>query len=163
MVSAGDGVYGLDAATGMVDWHLVTDAPVQSAPAIVGPTVYIGLPDGSLAAVDLKSGAVGWRTVVGGAITRAPAVADGLVFVGGEGGHFAAVRAADGIVAWRTELGAGAVGSPAVRDGVVYAPAGLGVDAGHVLSALGASDGAERWQFSTSGGQEVYVGPSDRS
>jgi outer membrane protein assembly factor BamB len=158
VVSAGDGVYGLDAATGMVDWHLVTDAPVQSAPAIVGPTVYIGLPDGSLAAVDLKSGSVGWRTAVGGAISRAPAVADGLVFAGGDGGHFAAVRAADGTVAWRTELGAGAVGSPAVRDGVVYAPAGLGVDTGHVLSALSASDGATRWQFSTSGGQEVYVG-----
>ena len=116
------------------------------------------MPDGSLAAVDLQTGAVRWRTVLGGAISRAPAVADGLVFAGGEGGHFAAVRAADGAVAWRAELGAGDVGSPAVRDGVVYASSGLGADAAHVLFALSESNGAELWRFSTTVGDEVYVG-----
>jgi outer membrane protein assembly factor BamB len=158
VVSGGDGVYGLDAATGMVRWQLQTDAPVQSAPAIDGATVYVGLPDGALAAVDLQTGAVRWRKVLGGAVTRAPAVADGLVFAGGEGGHFAAVRTTDGSVVWRAELGAGDVGSPAVRDGVVYASSGLEADAAHILFALSESNGGELWRFSTSGGEEVYVG-----
>jgi outer membrane protein assembly factor BamB len=158
VVSAGDGVYGLDAATGMIKWQLIASEPVLSAPAIDGGTVYVGLPDGSLAAVDLQTGAQRWRTVVGGAITRAPSVADGLVIAGGEGGHLAAVRAADGTVVWRAELGPGDPGSPAVRDGVVYASSGLGADAAHVLFAFSASNGAELWRFSTIGGEEVYVG-----
>ena len=160
VVSAGDGVYGLDAATGAVRWQLPAEAPVKSAPAIDGGSVYVGLPDGSLAAVDLQTGALRWRTSVGGAITRAPSVADSLVFAGGDGGHVAAARTADGTVAWRAEVGPGNVGTTAVRDGVVYATSGLGAgaDAAHVLVALEESTGVERWRFSASSGEELYVG-----
>jgi outer membrane protein assembly factor BamB len=158
VVSAGDGVYGLDAATGAVRWHLPTDPTVDSAPAIDALIVYVGLPDGSLAAIDLQTGALQWRTAIGGAITRAPSFADGLVFAGGDGGHVAAVRVANGTVAWRAEVGPGNVGSTAVRDGVVYATSGLDAEARHVLFAFSESTGVEKWRFSAPGDQEVYVG-----
>jgi len=158
VVSAGDGVYGLDAATGTVRWHLPAAAPVESAPAIDHATVYVGLPDGSLTAVDLQTGTVRWRTSIGGAITRAPSVADGLVFAGGEGGHVAAIRAVDGTFAWRAEIGPGNVGTTAVRDGVVYATSGLDAEAPHVLFAISESSGAELWRFSAPGDRELYVG-----
>jgi outer membrane protein assembly factor BamB len=158
VVGAGDGLYGLDAGTGTVRWHLPTDGAVDSAPAIVAGAAYVGLPDGSVAAVDLQSGDVRWRMHVGGAITRAVSLADGLVFAGGEGGAFAALRVADGSIAWQVALGPGNIGSSAVRDGVVYAVSGLDADAAHVLYALDAATGNERWRFSTSTGESVFVG-----
>jgi outer membrane protein assembly factor BamB len=158
VIGAGDGVYALEAVSGATRWHLPTGYPVASSPAVDQGNVYIGLPDGSLAAIDLQSGSVRWRTTIGGAVKRAPAVGDGLVFVGGDGGSFAAVRATDGAVVWRQPLGPGQVSTPAVRDGVVYVASGLDETAApHMLSAFRASDGAPQWMFGAPSGAALYV------
>jgi outer membrane protein assembly factor BamB len=158
VVGAGDGVYALDAMSGAIRWKLPTDDPVESSPAISRVAVYIGLGDGSLAAIDLDTGTLRWRTTIGGAITRAPALAEDLVFVGGDGGSFAAVRTADGSIAWRQSLGHGQVSTPAVRDGVVYVASGLDeTDAPHVFSAFGAADGVPRWTFVSPSGAALYI------
>lgn len=158
VVGAGDGVYGLDAASGASRWRLPTDQPVESSPAIVAGTVYIGLPDGSVVALALDSGSVRWRTAIGGSITRAPAVADGLVFAGGDGGTFAAIKVDDGTVTWRRSLGPGQVSTPAVRDGVVYVASGLDqTSARHRFSALQAQDGRDVWTFVAPSGDAIYV------
>jgi outer membrane protein assembly factor BamB len=159
VVGAGDGIYALDPVSGAPRWKLATRDPVESSPAIDHGTVYVGLPDGSLAAIDLKSGSLRWQTPIGGAIKRAPAVGDGLVFAGGDGGTFAAVSAGNGGVVWQKTLGPGQVSTPAVRDGVVYVASGLDERAApHTLSAFRAGDGVAQWAFAAPSGDALYVG-----
>lgn len=158
VIGAGDGIHALDAATGAERWLVETEKAVKSAPAIVAGQVFVGLPDGTLAAIDLQSGAVRWRTPVSGPISRAASFGDGLVFVGGDGGTFAAVRVADGSIAWQVLLGRGDLASSAFRDGLVYTASGLESAAPHVLFALDSVTGAERWHFDSPGGNSLFVG-----
>jgi outer membrane protein assembly factor BamB len=162
VLGAGDGVYGLDAALGTVRWKLPTSAPVLSAPAILAATAYVGLPDGSIAALDVQSGVPRWRSdafAIGGAIDRAPAVADGMVFAGGDGGTFTALDAVTGTPLWSRSLGPGQVSTPAVRDGVVYAAAGLDhPEDPHRMYALDERTGTVQWTFEVAGGEAIYVG-----
>jgi outer membrane protein assembly factor BamB len=158
VLGAGDGIHALDAETGAERWYVKTEKAVASAPAIVAGQVFVGLPDGTMAAIDLQSGAVRWRTPVSGPISRAVSFGDGLAFAGGEGGAFAAVRVADGSVVWRVPLGAGDLASSAFRDGVVYTASGLDSTASHVLFALDAATGSERWHFESPGGDSLFVG-----
>jgi outer membrane protein assembly factor BamB len=159
VVSAGDGVYGLDPSSGMILWRLATDAAVESSAAIVGSTGYVGLPSGDLVAIDLRTGTVTWRASIGGRVTRAPGVADGLAFVGGEGGRVATVDVETGTVRWRGALGEGQVSTPGIRDGVVYVASGLDrTDVPHAFHALAAADGHELWRFTPPSGKALSVG-----
>jgi eukaryotic-like serine/threonine-protein kinase len=160
VVGAGDGLYGLDAASGTTVWKLATQAPVLSAPAIVDGTVYAGLPDGTLVALDLRSGVTRFQTIpLGGPIERAPAVAEGSVFAGADGGTFASFDSASGALRWTRALGGGQVSTPAARDGIVYVTSGLDhPEMQHVLFALDAATGNIRWTFGAPGGEALYVG-----
>lgn len=158
VIGAGDGVHALDAGTGAERWYVETENPVASAPAIVASQVFVGLPDGTMTAIDLRSGVVRWRTPVSGPISRAASFGNGLTFAGGEGGAFAAVRVADGSLVWRVSLGAGDLASSAFRDGVVYTASGVDSSAAHVLFALDAATGTERWHFASPGGGSLFVG-----
>jgi outer membrane protein assembly factor BamB len=71
------GLYRFDAATGRRVWdYQLPSFVIQSAPLIVGGYVYIGLEDGTVAAVDVRSGELAWTLrLTTGAI--GPLVPDG--------------------------------------------------------------------------------------
>jgi outer membrane protein assembly factor BamB len=57
------GLYRLDARTGRRIWDFqFSSFSIGGAPLVVGHTVYVGLDDGSVAAVDVGSGHLVWRT-----------------------------------------------------------------------------------------------------
>jgi outer membrane protein assembly factor BamB len=156
--AAGD-VVALDIRDGGRRWAFRTGGEVRSSAAILEGVVYVGSADGNLYAIDLASGAERWRFAVGGAISRSPAIDAGVVYVGAAEGIFSAVDATTGIRRWQKVLGPGQIASPAVADGLVVAASGLD-DAAivHILFALDAASGAERWRFSAPSGEQLIIG-----
>jgi len=162
VLGAGDGIYGLDATTGVTLWHQQTDAAVTSSPAVTQGVVYAGLPSGEVAAFELRTGRPIWRQPIGGAVERSPALAGG-VFYGGGGGTFSALDAATGRILWTRELGPGQTATPAIRDGLVYVTSGLDSNAApHRLFVLDAASGTDRWTFEAPSGATLYVGAVGR-
>jgi len=156
--AAGD-VVALDIRDGSHRWRFHTGGEVRSSAAIVDGVVYVGSVDGNLYALDLATGAKRWAFDAGGAVTRSPAVDGGIVYVGAARGTFIAVDAATGTRRWEKVLGPGQIASPAVADGLVVAASGLDdVTAPHIVFALDAAHGDERWRFSALSGQLLVIG-----
>jgi len=140
----------------------------RSSAAVRNESLYVGLENGTLLAVDRTDGSVRWRTALSADPLRSsPTVYDGTVYVGGEGGSVYAVDAADGSVAWSEPTGGNVTSSPVAFDGTVYVGS-----ANDSLHAFDAAEGTERWVFATDGdvdsspavvGDTVYVGSRDGS
>ena len=117
----GQGVYALDARSGLTIWKYerrqkVTN-PYQTNPfnrgvAIVGSRLFFGTLDGALVALDARTGRTIWEkqianTMEGYSITAAPLAVKGEVIVGAAGGEFGirgfldAYDAATGKQLWR--------------------------------------------------------------
>lgn len=123
VTSAWSLVYALDAATGAERW--VYDPKVDPAVgakaccdvvnrgvALYEGTVFVGVIDGRLVALDARTGAVKWETVTVDqslpyTITGAPRAANGLVYIGNGGaeygvrGYVSAYDAKTGTLVWR--------------------------------------------------------------
>ena len=156
--AAGD-VVALATDDGRVRWTFHTAGEVRSSAAIVDGVVFVGSADGNLYAIDLATGAERWRFAAGGAISRSPAVEGGVVYAGAAGGVFSAIDATSGIRRWQKALGAGQISSPAVADGLVVAASGLDDAANvHILFALDAASGAERWHFPSPSSEQLIIG-----
>ena len=80
-------VHALDAKTGKARWTFMTNARVESSPAIVGNRVFVGSTDGRLYELDLLKGAKVWDFDAGAAITASPAVANGRIIFGTHDGR----------------------------------------------------------------------------
>jgi outer membrane protein assembly factor BamB len=128
-------------------WSLATAGPIDSTPAVVGGTVYVGDESGNLYAVDETSGNVEWSTAVGGAIESSPAVDSGLVIFGDDAGSLTALDAGTGSNAWSTPLSGEVRSAPAVVGGVVYVGSTTGV-----LYAVNEASGAIEWSYQLAGG-----------
>lgn len=154
-------VYAADLATGKLRWRYDTEGhgldskdfgfdrkSIQSSPAVVDGTVYIGARDGYLYALDASAGKLRWRIPYSMSwIISSPAVTGGLVYVGTSDGHyFQAVQAADGKERWRFRTRSSVWTSAALAGDVVY----VGESAGLVY-ALDRNTGALRWKFRTGG------------
>lgn len=151
-------IVALDIRDGGPRWTFHTDGEVRSSAAIVDGAVYVGSADGNLYALDLATGARRWAFDAGGAVTRSPAIDGGVVYVGAAGGTFSAVDAASGTLRWQKALGPGQVASPAVAGGLVVAASGLDeTTAPHILFALDATTGDERWRYSAPTGQLLVI------
>jgi len=117
-----------------------SDEGVNSSPAVVGGSVYVGSDDGSLWAFDAKTGDARWSFPTGGAVRSSPAVVDGVVYVGSNGGSVYAVNANDGTQVWSYDTGNDVTGSPLVVDGLVFVGSKEGT-----FYALHAADGTVAW------------------
>nr|WP_250864792.1 PQQ-binding-like beta-propeller repeat protein [Halorientalis regularis] len=146
-------------------WRFRTPGQVDSSPAVVDGTVYVGSWDGNVYAVSASDGSEQWRFQTGGWVGSSPAVVDGTVYVGSWDGNVYAVSAADGTEQWRFQTGAAVYSPPAVVDGTVY----VGSNDINVY-AVSASDGSEQWRFQTNRAVTsspavvdgtVYVGSGD--
>jgi outer membrane protein assembly factor BamB len=121
---------------------------IQSSPAVVDSTLYVGSRDAALYALDLNTFEARWTFEDGSAwVVASPAVHDGIVYSArSSSGRVRAVDAATGRERWMYQTGALVFSSPVVVGGTVYVGSG---DSN--LYALDASDGSVRWAFPTGG------------
>ena len=141
---------------GRIVWHLQTDAPFESSPAVVGDTVYVSTGDRRVMALDAESGEVVWETDVGGPVASSPAVAGGLLYVGLKDGRIIALSVDNGTQAWEFLTGGYIVASPTVSEGIVY----IG-SSDERLYALDALTGELFWSYKAAGRLQASAAVSD--
>ena len=127
-------------------WTRPTGGPVDSTPAVVRGTVFVGDESGAFMAVNEVTGALKWTTQVGGSIDSSPAVDAQKVFFGDDNGSLTALDTNTGATVWTTPLGAAITSSPAVAKGMVY----VGTSAGSLV-AVNETTGAVAWRHTTPG------------
>ena len=188
----GGRIFAVDENTGTLRWSRTTGSALPlntspaggwdilvSSPTIMGDTVFIGAPDGTLYALTLTAGHQLWKAATGGRIRSTPAVANDLVIVGSWDGRVYAFDRQTGAERWvhRTEgdtLDSKKFGydrraiqsSPAIMNGSVFFGSR---DDG--VYALDLATGTRKWRVSHNGswvlgspvaaGGRVYVGSSD--
>ena len=118
---------------------------VQSSPAVVNGTVFVGARDGWIYAIDAATGTEKWRFDHKVSwINTSPAVMDGVVYAGSSDAQFVqALDAATGKELWRTTTGV-TWSSPAVTSDMIYAGDGAGR-----LHAIDRKSGKLLWSFRT--------------
>jgi outer membrane protein assembly factor BamB len=93
---------------------------VESSPAVVGGTVFVGSYDGNVYALNASTGAFIWGHTCGAAVRRSsPAVADGKVYIG-SGTSLLALNSSTGSSIWGYATSGLVYSSPAVADGTVF-------------------------------------------
>ncbi len=92
------GVYDTAGVTTLnqVKWKFHTGGQVNSSPAVVGATVFVGSTDGNLYALDRESGTQKWKFDTKSRVVSSPAVANGLVYFIAYDGNFYAVDSGSG-------------------------------------------------------------------
>jgi outer membrane protein assembly factor BamB len=135
---------------GKLLWNSTGVKFVESTPAVVDGTVYIGGTDMYLYTLFANNGTVKWKKLLADKVYGGPAVINGIVYVGVGNNRnvpsvFYALNASTGSIIWKKDLPGGVSSSPAVYNGNVY----VGRDDGNV-SAWNAKTGAEVWRFKTS-------------
>ncbi len=160
-----------------VKWKFHSGGAVNSSPAVVGDTVYVGSNDNNLYAINLETGVLRWKFKTESRVASSPAVAGGVVYFGSYDGNFYAVDAATGQLKWKFATGgerrfAGKhlhgslpaaeimpdpfdvyLSSPTVWNSAVY----FGSGDGNVYS-LDAASGNLKWKFQT--GDVVHASPA---
>jgi outer membrane protein assembly factor BamB len=131
-----------NASTLRVVWSYQTGAAIESSPAVVDGTVYIGSDDQYLYALDAATGGLRWRALTGGAVYGSPAVGNGLVYDTSGDNHLYAFDVATGDVAWSVDLGgfAATQTSPALAGSRVFATSGT-----QTVFAIDAQTGQTYW------------------
>ncbi|MFN7950483.1 MAG: PQQ-binding-like beta-propeller repeat protein [bacterium] len=136
-----------------VRWELRVGRVTWSSPAIDDDTVYIGLEDGALLAVDARSGKRVWRYRTGGAVLSSPAIDGELVLVGSEDQNLHAVDRKVGVARWTAPLGSAVTSSPLVKGGRIFVGSW-----DENLYCLSEKDGAVLWSHPTGG--RVWSSPA---
>jgi outer membrane protein assembly factor BamB len=148
-----------------LDWTFTTGNAVDSSPAVVDGTLYVGSTDGNVYALNESTGAKLWSYATGTAVYSSPAVVNGVVYVGSNNGDVYALSAATGAKLWSYDTGGYVFSSPTVASGVVYVGSG-----GNSVYALSAATGTKLWSYATGNAVEsspavannvVYVGSDD--
>ena len=71
---------------GRLKWVFSTGGAVNSSPALLDTTIYVGSEDGRLYAVKAVTGERLWDFPTGDKITSSPTVADGIIYIGSHDG-----------------------------------------------------------------------------
>ena len=148
-------------------WNATTGGAIESSPAVVGDTVYVGSYDDKVYALNKTDGTERWNATTGGNVSSSPAVAGNTVYVGSHDNRTYALNATDGTERWNATTNGDVRSSPTVvsNTDTVY----VGSDDSRVY-ALNATDGTERWNVSTGdsvlsspavAGDTVFVGSND--
>lgn len=150
-------IYAIDAETGTERWKFPTDGSVQSSPAVLNGTVFVGSDDGNVYALDADTGNLRWKfNTTDKAVSSSPAVVDGTVYVASHdflrNGSLYALDAETGAKRWSFSASP-MQWTPAVVNGAVY------VSTERRLLALDAETGDPRWQYrSAYGSPAVHDG-----
>ena len=89
--SSGEIVWSHHARTYSFDWE--DEFRTDPSPAVAGDTVYAGLPDGRVYALDADTGEERWNHLGPRSVVSSPAVVDGTVYVGSNDGNLYALDA----------------------------------------------------------------------
>ncbi|MBU9578948.1 outer membrane protein assembly factor BamB [Ralstonia mannitolilytica] len=147
--SAGGTVTALDGATGRTLWQGKADVDLTSGPGSDGTLTAVAGEKGAVIAFDEK-GAQKWKIAVNGEILTAPLVGQGLVVVRTTDGRILGLDRANGERKWIYQRSPSALN---LRSSLPMVFAGdsiiLGFPGGK-LGALGASNGALRWEAAVS-------------
>jgi outer membrane protein assembly factor BamB len=149
-------LYGLDLATGRVDWGPLDIGGDGHWSGLTddGGSVFTVADDGTVTAVDPAAGSVRWRTQLGSPVDAEPVAAAGVLYVA-TSASLVALSESSGTVLWARSIVDGSHASPAVANGDVFVS---GV--GEQTYAFDAS-GAQLWHHDTgsagSGGRAVAV------
>ena len=119
-------VIALDAATGNELWRYEIATPLDHSVAVAGDSIYLGLTNHRVQAVDRNSRYLLWEFKTEGPISSSPVVAGGIVYVGSSDNYVYALDAATGKLLWKEEIVGELRSAPAVSNGLVYAAANLG-------------------------------------
>jgi outer membrane protein assembly factor BamB len=113
-----DGLYCLDAYSGMQLWSYWTGETMVSSPAFNNGNLCFGSNDGYIHCLDSISGNKKWAIKLGDILISSPAIADGKVYVGSRNRIYC-LLAVNGNEIWSHGMGQ-CISSPAVADGKVY-------------------------------------------
>jgi outer membrane protein assembly factor BamB len=80
-------VHCIDAVTGKELWTFMTNARVESSPALADGRAFIGSNDGRFYVLDYRTGAKVWEFNAGAPLSASPAIASGRVVIGSEDGR----------------------------------------------------------------------------
>lgn len=106
---------------GTVAWTSALPAAPATAAVTDGTSVYLGLEDGSVVALDAASGRTRWSVDTGDMLFAAPTIAGDRLYVPTRGGDVLALEAATGTQRWRSENTGGLLAtSPVVDAGELY-------------------------------------------
>ena len=137
-------------------WTHDTGDAIDSSAAIVEGTVYAGVGNGDLIALDFDTGALKWTYSTGSFIGESsPTVANGTVYIGDLDGVLHAVRADNGERIWTFETETEIKASAVVAEGVVL----IG-SYDTFLYAVEESTGTLRWKLQTDG--QLHATPAVR-
>jgi outer membrane protein assembly factor BamB len=161
-------VVALNADTGKVEWRTPTDAPIHSAPTVIGGRVFVVTVDNQTVALAAINGKVLWSYSGAANPTillnqAAPAVDGGVVIAAYTSGEIAALRVDTGASLWsdtvvaarRTEAAASlpdVAGNPVIDRGRVYAVGHSGI-----LVAIDLRTGQRVWDVPIAGIDEPWV------
>lgn len=121
-----------------------TAGQVDTTPAVVDGTVYVGGFEGPLYALNAAEGTERWRYDIRD-YSFVPTVAGDTVYVPDSIGNIAALAAGDGSERWMAEVGEVDAKAVAVDDDAVYV--GIDTSGNDNLIALDRTDGSRRWTF----------------
>jgi len=152
-VTGDDSVYALSADDGAEQWSFQADGIVQTKPAVVDSTVYVGSEDTNVYALSAEGGTEQWSYETGDSVYSSPTVVGGTVYVGSLDHIVYALSAETGTRQWVSNIGAAVWPEPAVRNDTVY----IGSNDNRIY-ALSAEDGDMQWRFQTGG--PVYSSPA---
>ena len=140
-----EGLWRLDASTGLLRWIFATEAPVKAAPAAAKGRLFFGDTGGRFGSLDAQTGALLWRPVQWHtnwiACSASPAVADPFVYVLPDNGALYCLDMFTGGELWsgfafEAEPGLGAL---TMTSDAIFATSRLGT-----IVCLGRRDLAER-------------------
>lgn len=159
-VSSDDRVYALDALFGTRQWSF--DAVRPSTPTIRDGVVFVGSADGRVYALEGLDGSVHWSFETDGTFEFRPVVVSDTLYVldnSSNQSRLYALDAIDGGERWQSKTEAETASSLSATEDAIYvvtvSEPTLRDSSGNVerqchVSAREASNGAERWRFTTS-------------
>jgi len=140
--------------TNEIIWTYTTGDYVDSSPAVVDGTVFIGSGDYKIYALKADTGEHIWNYTTEGPVRSSPAVANGKVFVGSNDGKVYALNSTTGVPVWNYSIGTAVwYSSPAVSDGKVFI-----ASTDHKIYALNETDGSLIWTYTT--GDTILSSPA---
>ncbi|MBN1180282.1 MAG: PQQ-binding-like beta-propeller repeat protein [Anaerolineae bacterium] len=143
-------------------WDFTCEDEIRSSPAVAYDTVYVGVYDHNLYALEARTGKFLWKYPTEGGIGSSPYVFEGLVLVGSQDQSLYAISAQSGSIRWTCPTGGPIYSSPKAQLGLVF----FGSD-DNKLYALKASSGRVAWTLQTEspvrssptlGQSTIYVG-----
>lgn len=158
--SSDGNLFAIHANDGTLKWKFKTNGIIHTSPALYNGVVYIGSWDTYLYAVDAKTGTEKWKFKTGdqtpmSGIQSSPSIVDDIVYFGARDANMYALSASTGKLVWKYSAdGSWIINTAAVKDGVLY----VGTSDSHLLLALDAKTGKEKFRFKTNG--YVFSSPS---